>query len=71
MNEQNKTPAPEKPVLNMRYYNKGVDDDLPTEGVLKVDPGTGPIYAEDGDVVGEETLATFCGGDGKGDDENE
>lgn len=27
MNEQNKTPAPEKPVLNMRYYNKEVDDD--------------------------------------------
>lgn len=71
MNEQNKTPAQEKPALNMRYYNKEVDDDLPYEGELNVDPETGLIYDEDGDVVDEDTLATFCEGDGKGDDENE
>lgn len=40
-------------------------------GVLNVDPETGHIYDEDGDVVDEDTLGTFCAGDGKGDDEDE
>lgn len=54
--------------LNYRYYNREIDDDLPYKGVLNVDPETGHIYDEDGDVVDEDTLAGFCGGDGKGDD---
>lgn len=57
--------------LNYRYYNHEIDDDLPYKGVLNVDSETGHIYDEDGDVVDEDTLAGFCGGDGKGDDEDD
>lgn len=57
--------------LNYRYYNHEIDDDLPYKGVLNVDLETGHIYDEDGDVVDEDTLAGFCGGDGKGDDEDD
>ena len=53
----------EKPVLNMRYYNKEIDDDLPYVGGLN--------YDEEGDVVDLDTVAGFCAGDGKGDDEDE
>ena len=60
-----------KKPLNDRYYKKEIDDDLPYTGVLNVDPETGHIYDEDGDVVDEDTLGTFCAGDGKGDDEDE
>lgn len=52
-------------------YNKEIDDDLPYTGVLNVDQETGHIYDEDGDAVDEDTLGTFCAGDGKGDDEDE
>ena len=45
--------------LNYRYYNKEIDDDLPYTGVLNVDPETGHIYDEDGDVVDEDTLRTI------------
>ena len=55
--------------LNMRYYNKEIDDDLPYIGVLNYDEKSGLIYDEDGDVVDEDTLATFFDGDGRGDDE--
>ena len=41
----------ERPTLNYRYYNKEIDDELPYTGVLNVDPETGHIYDEDGDVV--------------------
>ena len=58
-----------KPKLNFRYYNGEIDDDLPYTGVLNYDPETGHIYDEDRDVVDEETLAGFCDGDGKGDDD--
>jgi len=58
----------ETPVLNMRYYDGDVDDDLPYVGVLKTDEETGLIYDEEGDVVDRDTLAGFCEGDGKGDD---
>jgi hypothetical protein len=58
-----------KPELNMRYYNGEIDDDLPYTGVLNHDPETGHIYDEDGDVVDENTLASFCEGGGKGDDD--
>lgn len=61
----------DRPPLNYRYYNKEIDDDLPYTGVLNVDPETGHIYDEDGDVVDEDTLGAFCAGDGKGDDEDE
>lgn len=61
----------DKPDLNMRYYNGEVDDDLPYVGVLNHDPETGLIYDEEGDVVDEETLSTFCAEDGKGDDNDE
>lgn len=57
--------------LNYRYYNREVDDDIPYKGELKLDEDTGHIYDEDGDVVDEETLAGFCEGGGKGDDEDE
>lgn len=57
-----------KPELNLRYYNKEIDDDLPYVGVLNHDKATGFIYDEDGDVVDEDTLAGFLDGDGKGDD---
>lgn len=57
--------------LNYRYYNHEINDDLHYKGVLNVDPETGHIYDEDGDVVDEDTLAGFCGGDGKGDDEDD
>ncbi len=57
--------------LNYRYYNGEVDDDIPYKGELKLDEDTGHIYDEDGDVVDEETLAGFCEGGGKGDDEDE
>ena len=60
-----------KPPLNMRYYNGEIDDDLPYVGVINHDPETGHIYDEEGDVVDKETRASFCEGDGKGDDENE
>ena len=52
-----------KPTLNMRYYNKEIDD-------LDYDEETGFIYDEEGDVVDEDTIAKFCEGDGKGDDED-
>lgn len=58
----------ETPVLNMRYYDGDVDDDLPYVGVLKTDEETGLIYDEEGDVVDKDTLAEFCKGDGKGDE---
>jgi hypothetical protein len=61
----------EKPVLNMRYYNKEIDDDLPYVGGLNYDEETGLIYDEEGDVVDLDTVAGFCAGDGKGDDEDE
>lgn len=61
----------EKPKLNMRYYNKEIDDDLPYVGELRLDEETGHIYDEDGDVVDEDTLSGFLDGDGKGDDEDE
>ena len=60
-----------KPALNMRYYNKEIDDDLPYTGVLNYDEETGLIYDEDGDVVDEKTLDAMLDGDGKGDDEDE
>lgn len=60
-----------KPELNLRYYNKEIDDDLPYVGVLNYDEETGYIYDEEGDVVDEDTIAGFCEGDGKGDDEDE
>lgn len=60
-----------KPKLNYRYYNGEIDDDLPYAGVLNYDQETGHIYDEDGDVVDEATLSEFCGGDGRGDDEDE
>ncbi len=56
--------------LDLRYYNGEVDDDLPYTGVLNYDPESGHIYDEDGDAVDEATLATFCAGDGRGDDED-
>lgn len=60
-----------KPELNLRYYNKKIDDDLPYVGTLNYDEETGYIYDEEGDVVDEDTIAGFCEGDGKGDDEDE
>lgn len=60
-----------KPALNMRYYNKEIDDDLPYVGHLDYDEETGFIYDEEGDVVDEDAIAKFCEGDGKGDDEDE
>lgn len=60
-----------KPVLNMRYYNGEIDDDLPYVGTLNYDEETGHIYDEEGDVVDEDTIASFLEGDGKGDDEDE
>ncbi len=61
----------EKPKLNMRYYNKEIDDDIPYKGVLNYDEESGHIYDEDGDVVDEDTLKEFFVEDGKGDDEDE
>lgn len=60
-----------KPILNMRYYNKDIDDDLPYVGQLNYDEKTGLIYDEDGDVVDEDTIAKFCEGDGRGGDEDD
>lgn len=60
-----------KPALNLRYYNKEIDDDLPYTGQLNYDEVTGYIYDEDGDVVDEDTIAGFCAGDGRGDDEED
>lgn len=60
-----------KPALNMRYYNGEIDDDLPYVGTLNYDEETGHIYDEEGDVVDEDTIASFLEGDGKGDDEDE
>lgn len=60
-----------KPALNMRYYNGEIDDDLPYVGTLNYDEETGHIYDEEGDVVDEDTIASFIEGDGKGDDEDE
>lgn len=60
-----------KAELNLRYYNKEIDDDLPYVGTLNYDEETGYIYDEEGDVVDEDTIAGFCEGDGKGDDEDE
>lgn len=61
----------EKPALNMRYYNKEIDDDLPYVGTQSYDEETGHIYDEEGDVDDEDTIASFLEGDGKGDDEDE
>lgn len=58
-----------KPELNLRYYNGEIDDDLPYVGGLNYDEETGYIYDEEGDVVDLDTIAGFCEGDGKGDDE--
>lgn len=58
-----------KPDLNMRYYNGEIDDDLPYVGGLNLDEKTGLIYDEDGDVVDLDTIAAFCQGDGKGDED--
>lgn len=55
--------------LNMRYYNGEIDDDLPYVGELNLDPDTGLVYDEEGDVVDTETLDGFFEGDGKGDDD--
>lgn len=52
-----------KPALNLRYYNKDIDDDLPYVSQLN--------YDEEGDVVDEDTIAGFCAGDGRGDDEDD
>lgn len=60
-----------KPALNMRYYNGEIDDDLPYVGGLNYDEETGLIYDEEGDAVDLETVAGFCAGDGRGDDEDE
>lgn len=60
--------AKRKVELNLRYKNKEIDDDLPYTGELNYDKKTGYIYDEDGDVVDDDTLATFMEGDGKGDD---
>lgn len=57
--------------LNMRYYNREIDDDKPYVGELRLDEETGLIYDEDGDVVDEKTIQGFMDGDGKGDDEDE
>ena len=57
------------PELNLRYYNKQIDDDLPYVGQLNYAEETGYFYDEDGDVVDLDTVAGFCAGDGKGDDE--
>lgn len=40
-------------------------------GTLNYDEETGHIYDEEGDVVDEDTIASFLEGDGKGDDEDE
>ena len=40
-------------------------------GTLSYDEETGHIYDEEGDVVDEDTIASFLEGDGKGDDEDE
>ncbi len=61
--------AMDKPKLNMRYYNGEIDDDLPYVGGLNLDEETGLIYDEEGDVVDLDTIAGFCEGDGKGDDD--
>lgn len=58
-----------KPNLNMRYYNGEIDDDLPYVGGLNLDEETGLIYDEEGDVVDLDTIAAFCQGDGKGDED--
>ena len=50
-----------KPALNMRYYNKEIDDDLPYVGHLDYDEETGFIYDEEGDVVDEDTIANLRG----------
>lgn len=60
-----------KPILNLRYYSKEIDDDLPYVGQLNYDEETGLIYDEDGDVVDEDTIAKFCEWDGRGDDEDD
>jgi hypothetical protein len=54
--------------LNMRYFNGEVDDDLPYVGELKLCPDTGHIYDEEGDVVDQETLDSYCEGGGRGED---
>lgn len=55
--------------LNMRYYNGEVDDDLPYVGELSLDPSTGLVYDEEGDVVDTSTLSAMFEGDGRGNDE--
>lgn len=55
--------------LNMRYYNGEIDDDLPYVGELNLDPDTGLVYDEDGDVVDKDTLDTMLEGDGKDEDD--
>ena len=60
-----------KTPLNMRDDNKEIDDHHPYVGTLSYDEETGHIYDEEGDVVDEDTIASFLEGDGKGDDEDE
>lgn len=60
----------DKPKLNLRYYNKEIDDDIPYTGELRYDEETGHIYDEDGDVVDEDTISHFFEEDGKGGDED-
>ena len=56
----------EKPVLNYRYHNGVIDDDLPYVGELKLDEATGKVYDEEGDVLDAETFLALCGeGDGR------
>lgn len=50
----------QKPTLNMRYYNKEIDDDLPYVGHLVTTEETGFIYDEEGDVVDEIPLQNFA-----------
>ena len=60
-----------KPELNLRYYNKEIDDDCHTSDSSTTDEETGYFYDEDGDVVDLDTVAGFCAGDGRGDDEKD
>ena len=45
------------PELNLRYYNKQIDDDLPYVGQLNYDEETCYFYYEDVDVVYLDTVA--------------
>jgi len=69
MDIENKKQAP---VLNYRYHNGEIDDDLPYVGELKLDEASGKVYDEDGDVLDAKSFLALCGeGDGRGDDEVE